>query len=179
MNNGADEFETSNPNNAGCLYPIVGYASNNIQGPVAPQLVNPNEFDFRPKPGSEYALNGVGAYLVNDSYYWIPGRQSNKASFSIPKNGGILRYRCYGNEKYIELIWKFGYKSLFHVGSIYNDKYVLIAQKEFIGKRNIWRLEGVNMKIGFYYWSIDAVIGKDLVHNGTIWTFYLTDACLQ
>eukprot|EP01084_Bolivina_argentea_P213654 362792_1 len=180
-NNGADEFaiEINGTDSNGCLYPIVGYAYNNIQGPVAQQLVNPNEFDFRPKPGSEYALNGVGAYLVNDSYYWIPGRQKDKASFPIPKNGGVLKYRCYEKEKYIELIWKFGYKSLFHIGRIYSHKHTLLAQKEFFGEKNIWRLEGANLKDGFYYWSIDAVVGKDLVHNGTIWTFYLTDECLQ
>eukprot|EP01084_Bolivina_argentea_P213651 362785_1 len=180
MNNGADTFTTNVSN--GCIYPIVGYASNNIQGPVQPQLINPIQFDFRPKSNSQYAINGIGPYLINNSYYWIPGRQTNKPSFPIPNHNKILKYQCnahYENEKYIELMWRIGYKSKFHIGKIFNGEMKLIQRKEFKhNKENIWKLTKDMLNPGAYYWSIQSVVMQNVNYTGELWRFRLVDQCL-
>eukprot|EP01084_Bolivina_argentea_P213649 362783_1 len=190
MNNGADSFMINGSNN-GCLYPIVGYASNNIQGLVEPQLIDANNFDFRPKPGSDYAKQYIGPYLINDTYYWIPGRKSDETSFPIPKHNGILKYRCDCDDddcKYIELIWRMGYKSSFHIGKIFDSKYNMIEKREFVGKQNIWKIKIRNDVVSnayddtrytYFYWSVDSVMDDtQIVYKGQLWKFLLTDECI-
>ena len=180
MNNGADEFMVNGSNN-GCLYPIVGYASNNIQGPVEPQLIDPNNFDFRPKPGSDYDKQYVGPYLSNDTFYWIPGRKTNQPSFPIPRDGGILRLRCDGDDgKYFELMWRMGYESRYHIGWIWDDKGGLIEKKEFFEKRNIWKIRHVDVlnNFGLYYWRVDSIVDNNTKYEGNRWKFLLIDECV-
>jgi len=89
-------------------YPIPGDHSHNFNGYISgssavDQLRDPNNCDFRPKQGSEIidtgkVIPGVtdsfqgnapdqGAYEFGDTNYWIPGRQTERASAPVPPNG--------------------------------------------------------------------------------------------
>ena len=73
-------------------------------------LVDPENYDFRPKPDTEMTIDDegnfigpyspmIGSHLMDpmdftSSYegnYWIPGHRSNKASFPIPPHKAAIR----------------------------------------------------------------------------------------
>lgn len=51
------------------------------------QLVNVAGRDFRPKPGSDFDMAGVGPYSADGSDYWIPGQRLHGASHPVPVDG--------------------------------------------------------------------------------------------
>ena len=62
------------------LYPMSGILVGNVIGDVREQLMDPDNMDFRPRPGSLYIKNNVGPYKYEDTKtrYWIPGRLQYK-----------------------------------------------------------------------------------------------------
>lgn len=62
------------------LYPISGILVGNVIGDVREQLMDPDNMDFRPRPGSLYIENNVGPYNYEETKarYWIPGRREYK-----------------------------------------------------------------------------------------------------
>ena len=69
------------------MQPLV---SGNSAGVLFEELRDPANLDFRPKAGSIWAQTGVGAYDAADAgtgEYWIPGRQTYRASRPIPDDG--------------------------------------------------------------------------------------------
>ena len=53
---------------------------------VCPQLRDPHNLDFRPRPGSVWADKHIGAYepVVAGEHYWIAGRQEWRPSTPVP-----------------------------------------------------------------------------------------------
>ena len=62
-------------------------------------LVDPDNSDFRPKPGSSLVATGklIGPYETKyasgTGHYFIPGRQEFLASYPIPHDGSIVNTR--------------------------------------------------------------------------------------
>ena len=66
-------------------------------------LVDPDNFDFRPKMNNalmntDNSYSGpyspyIGSLNTSDDlkHYWIPGRKERKASFPVPKDGSTIR----------------------------------------------------------------------------------------
>ncbi len=65
----------------------VAASSRNSAGGVREQLRDPDNLDFRPRPGSVWERMGIGAYDVDAHMYWIPGRQEWRASTPVPPDG--------------------------------------------------------------------------------------------
>ena len=63
---------------------------------VKDQMVDTNNYDFRPVQGGAFITPDggeiIGAYTNGESSltYWIPGRKLYKASFPIPKDGATV-----------------------------------------------------------------------------------------
>eukprot|EP01084_Bolivina_argentea_P035965 66571_1 len=172
MNNGADSFSNPNAASNGCVYPLVGNASNNIAGRVEDQLVNPQQFDFRPKPNSIYAMNNVGAYYANSTFYWIPGRKEEIPSFPIPKNEGNIMW--HSNGKYVELIWRNAYKYKYHIANLFdsfNGTLRTLQSRKFYDGDNIWKI--YMSENGTYLWRIDVLDHSDKIKKGDVWSFRL------
>ena len=170
-NNGAQNFSVDNDSSDGCLYPLVGIAMNNIKGSVYGQLRDPDNFDFRPIPGSDYAVKGVGAYFVNDSFYWIPGRQGNMATFPIPKNYAIdVKY-----DKNVALIWRNAFLSNGHILRLYenecNSNSIMVDRKEFEGKNNVHELRKSLKRNTTYCWTVDVISDFDVMNSPKKWYF--------
>lgn len=76
----------------GKLYPLAGsVVEYNVIRNVRNQLVDPDNFDFRPQPNSTYLQHNVGPYGYDRqmTHYWIPGRQLYKASTPVPPDKGV------------------------------------------------------------------------------------------
>ena len=74
----------------GRRYPLAGKDVRfNKEGDVRREVVDADNFDFRPRKGSRYNEDMVGPYRYDPSskYYWIPGRQLYKASTPVPPDG--------------------------------------------------------------------------------------------
>ena len=62
------------------LYNMSGILVGNVIGNVRQQLMDPDNMDFRPQPGSLYIKDSVGPYNYQETKtkYWIPGRRKYK-----------------------------------------------------------------------------------------------------
>ena len=72
--------------------PLPGVASDNVQTNIREAVIDEDNHDFRPRKNSTFLqYGGVGPYLSPSTdrwtQYWIPGRQSYKASTPIPPDG--------------------------------------------------------------------------------------------
>lgn len=178
-------------NNKGEIIPIHGVHDHNWVGlelgkDVKDQLRDPDNFDFRPKSGSELIDRGmvvagvtdgymgdapdIGAYEFGDVNYWIPGRQMSGASFPIPLNGGKT------HTSLVDLIWLEGYKAGSHDVYFGSSKDVVeIASKSspaFKGNQTSNIFNPAKLEAGkTYYWRIDAVLLDSKVVKGKVWKF--------
>ncbi|GAG17640.1 unnamed protein product, partial [marine sediment metagenome] len=119
---------------SGGLSDVPGTKSNNWEGDLATQLIDPDNFDFRLKAGSElidagYVISGItdgyngsapdiGAYEYGDPNYWIPGYQAEGASTPIPPDGTTAP------SVDADLMWLGGYKGIsydVYFGTDYNS----------------------------------------------------------
>ena len=71
--------------------PLPGHAYNNIQSIIRDEVMDADNYDFRPRKNSTFfKYGGVGPYEATTQrmkYYWIPGKQWPKASSPIPPDG--------------------------------------------------------------------------------------------
>ena len=71
--------------------PLPGLPSDNVQTNVREEVMDVENLDFRPRKNSTFLkYGGVGPYVPTGdrwTQYWIPGRQSYKASTPIPPDG--------------------------------------------------------------------------------------------
>jgi hypothetical protein len=174
-------------------YPIPGVHSHNWNGyeqngkAVKEFLVDPDNYDFRPKPDAPVVDAGIeipgitdgylgdapdiGAYEFGDSVYWIPGYQTQKASFAIPANGAsnVSPYR--------DLIFLHGYKS--KTADVYLGKAreeVANAQygsNTYLGRKYIRNIV-TNLKLegnSTYSWRVDAIDSIGNITIGDVWEF--------
>jgi hypothetical protein len=165
--------------------PLPGPSSNNFTGNVWSHVTDPENLDFRPKPGSELVDAGVelpgitdgyqgaapdiGPYEYGDSSYWIPGYQAGYCSKPVPADGAAIRY----TER--DLIWLEGYRSMSSEVYFGTDSAgVAGAGREsnaFQGNRihNIYQPDRLQRGMT-YYWRVDAV-REDGITKGRVWSF--------
>lgn len=148
--------------------------SNNFVGGKLP-LIDPENCDFRPSPGSPLIAEGkapdIGAYESDDDDYWIPGHRT--AATSHP----IIPDLATGIRLDADLIWLPGYES------VSNDIFFGTSReavesagrdcREFQGNQrgNVFRPGALSGDTS-YYWRIDAVGEGSQVVKGPVWSFH-------
>lgn len=169
-NNGASCMEDKNNKKK------VGIRHNNIVGPVETQLRDPRNLDFRPKPDSKYEGQFIGPYRVNDTSYWIPGRQSHIASHPIPPHD------AWNVPIDTDLIWMEGFHSISH--RIFHGKEAHVVNNACNGNNDqCFRASfslGNNILFSnhhfirqpntTYFWRVDTVYSDHIMH-GPLWNF--------
>merc|ERR1711872_561090 len=145
------------------------YVSKSVQN----EMVDISVHDFRPIPGGKLTAGSVtiGAYEVNPSRYWIPGRQLYKASYPIPSDGAEVKTRS-------DVMCRTGYladQHHFYLGEsadqvteaeLNDSEY----QLSLAGQDNVFKLPEGLVKNKPYYWRVDAQRGGD-VFKGDVWQF--------
>jgi len=172
--------------------PLPGKHSHNWSGydtgtRARDQLRDPDNFDFRPKLGSDlidagYVIPGVtddylgsapdiGAYEYGDPNYWIPGCKFKKASCPIPP------YAATNVKLDADLMWLGGYKAVSH--DVYfgtSESAVANATRQSSEYKssqtnNIFDPCTLNNDT-WYYWRIDALDANGNVKtHGDTWSF--------
>jgi hypothetical protein len=156
--------------------PFPGKQYNNwigvLQNP--PQKLNtllrdPQNLDFRPKPGSVLETKGIGAYKAQVESYWIPGRKVSTASMPIPPNGSKTV------KAEATLFWLDAYKSARQRLYFGTDRTAIAnASTNSLVHRGVKQKNHYtpkNLESGStYFWRIDSVRDGKTV-KGPIWTF--------
>jgi len=136
------------------------------------EMVDTFVHDFRPVPGGNLTKGRetIGAYEVNITKYWIPGRQLYKTSYPIPPDASSVEPRQ-------DLICQVGYQAdqhHFYLGA--SQKKVAHAESD-ADEYQYTLLDGDNifplpkLMIGkTYYWRVDAQRGGN-VYRGDVWSF--------
>ena len=178
--------------------PILAIRKNNTWGDPTSLLMDPANFDFRPKKDSALidagynitandvawkntAIEGsnnvigagvdIGPYEFGDINYWIPGYQFKHASTPIPKDRADQMPL---NRDLMYLIGYGGEKAQIFFGSSATDMNLVATQDD---PNNIVNLEkeGVNLLTGTtYYWRVDTVRTVNNVletTQGPVWQF--------
>ena len=191
-NNAADNFTDD---------PIPGTASHNFIGQYEPKnliqlLRDPYNFDFRPRADAvelidqgtpvTCSVNGqtidvtdgflgiapdIGAYEYGDTVYWIPGRQSIRASFPIPADGAN------SIPNYSDLMFLYGYMS--EQADIYLGKdYAEVSNADktsptYLTTKTISNIvSGLDLDANTtYYWRVDAIAEDGSITIGDTWSF--------
>lgn len=122
----------------------------------------------------------LGAYEYGDTYYWIPGRQLDGASFPIPPN----------DAKYVksdaDLMWLEGRRAV--ASDVYfgtNRARVAKADKsstEYMGRftdSNICAPKGGLEKDKTYYWRVDTTNVDGSMITGAVWSFRPGDGAYE
>ena len=172
-------------------YPIPGVHSNNWQGDIRTQLRDPDNWDFRPKPGAEiidagYIIPGItdgylgsapdiGPYEYGAISYWIPGRREMKASTPIPPNGAK------NVKKDADLMWLEGYKAVSHDVYFGTDRDAVAKadhnSKEYKGNQTNNIFDPGPLEPGkTYYWRIDVITESGTIIKGDVWSFTVENA---
>ena len=159
---------------------IPGNFTNNINGDVRSILRDPDNFDFRPKQGSDLVTKGIGPYgqesMKHGGVYWIPGRQQMVASMPIPPSGTTTA-KCD-----TDLMWLAGYDADNHDLYLGTDKSAVSSANstshsnnvhyfsELKVPTNVVEIDKYRIKPGtVYYWRVDAR-GATL-NIGHVWEF--------
>jgi len=146
---------------------------------LAGELRDPENLDFRPRPGSALVDGGVaiegisgeyigkapdiGAYESGARCYWIPGRQTACASTPIPCDGSrTARIDA-------DLMFLGGYKAARHV-VYFGEKPDKLSRKAVLTTSNIFSPGKLNPGKK-YYWRVDAVGPDGKVTVGAVWRF--------
>jgi len=141
---------------------------------VVANLVDFSNLDFRPKEGSAYAKAEAGPYRagLDAGEYWIPGRQTPRASRPIPANGAKI------HAPRDSLIFLQGFEADGH------DIYFSAHSGEVTrrsSKALLDRLEGSSNMVALpsdliagtkYYWAVDTKTGNEVI-SGDLWSFTL------
>ena len=169
--------------------PIPGILATNRNGldgiDVKADLVDPENFDFRPKNTKDVVDAGthfeqylgeivgdtpdIGAYEYGAKNYWIPGRKFAKASRPIPSDKSVSK-----NTK-VELMWLGAYKADKHEVYFSSSKNEVVeatkTSKAYQGEfqDNIVEISKAKPQ-GTYYWRVDAYVDGNLL-PGDVWEF--------
>ena len=144
---------------------------------VKEQMIDTDNFDFRPVPGGAFITPDggeiIGAYTGGESSltYWIPGRKLYKASFPIPKDGATV------SSERGDVICQTGYLADEHdlyFGDNFDDvdsatKNDAAYQMTLNGNDNIFALPSIESGKE-YFWRVDALRG-DNAYKGDVWSF--------
>ena len=84
-------WQILNPDGTRAVWPIQGSTiDNNLFDVDYNELVHDAEhLDFRPVRNSAADTSKVGPYTRSSKFYWIPGRQEEKASEPVPPTGSV------------------------------------------------------------------------------------------
>lgn len=163
----------------GAVYDVQAEVKiNNVFGRVVTnELMDPHNNDFRPQKGSETAEKQAGAYEYNSNlrYYWIPGRQTYKASSSVPPdNSTTVRA-----SKRDALMWLPGLNCNRH--SVYfakvNPDNESVDDPHFVfletttGENNVVYLDPRLEQRRTYKWRVDETCEGGKKYTGDVWTF--------
>lgn len=165
--------------------PLPGIHSNNFVGDVRTQLRDADNWDFRPRQGSELIDAGlptedveaaflgrapdIGPYEFGDENYWIPGRKFPRASTPVPPDGTTTAKTT------ADLMWLGAYRAAAHDVYFGHDRNAVAeadrGTHEYQGNRttNIFQPKNLQQKTA-YYWRVDAVTDSGAI-RGDVWTF--------
>jgi len=188
-NNAADAIV---PSSWICGDPIPGTHDHNWNGcwngkSIKDQLRDPDNWDFRPRAGSDLVDAGkvipgitdgyigkapdIGAYEYGDPNYWIPGRKWPKASTPIPPDGSITV------KPDADLMWLGGLRAISHDVYFGQSKDAVAnanhASDEYKVQQTNNIFEPGLLKPNItYYWRIDALDAAGNVKTyGDVWSF--------
>jgi len=164
------------------LYSLAGgVVKYNVISNVSEQLVDPENFDFRPLSNSTYLQHNAGPYSYDPemTHYWIPGRQLYKASTPVPPDNSV---KVNPSRRDI-LMWLNGYEASVHL--VYfgtNKERVRSAtpnSPEYRGSvgngGNVFHLK-INLDPKTeYFWRVDAEVSPSGVYLGDVWSFTTAD----
>ena len=164
------------------LYPLAGRAVKyNVIANVSDQLVDPENFDFRPLPDSLYIQNNVGPYSYNPemTHYWIPGRQLYKTCTPVPPDNSTN----IKPDRRDTLMWLNGYgASVHHVyfgTSRDGVKRATSSSPEYRGEvgngGNVFYLKISLDPNTEYFWRVDAEVSSSGLYGGDVWSFTTAD----
>ena len=80
------------------------------------QMIDVLNMDFRPRIGGAFDQEDmIGAYVKNDSRYWIPGRKLFKTSNPIPKDGATILAASNRNDVICQTAFKGLNSEMYHL----------------------------------------------------------------
>ncbi len=161
------------------FWPLAGIVvKDNVFGNVRDEIMDADNFDFRPKSESQYNHQNAGPYTyqAKRASYWIPGRKMYKACTPVPPNGSKTVLAANRDA----VMWLNAQNARSH--DVYfgidrevvknADKTSSVYLKSTGSKtRNIVYLDGKLEDKKTYYWRVDAVISKDIIYKGDVWSF--------
>jgi hypothetical protein len=181
-NNAADKFTT---------WPIPGTASHNYNANVETNsmhdlLRDPDNLDFRPKPGAVLVDAGtnvagvtdgylgaapdIGAYELGETSYFIPGRIWPKASRPVPPDHAT------DVKADADLMWLQGMGAVSHNIHLGTSTESLVLQTN--QQNNVF--EPGELPAGSeWFWRVDAVKSGGGVVTGAVWSFKVESAILS
>lgn len=166
----------------GKLYPLAGsLIKYNVMGDVRDQLVDPDNFDFRPQPNSTYLQHNVGPYRYERkmTHYWIPGRQLYKTSTPVPPDNSMEVKPARRDA----LMWLNGYGASVHFVYLGTSKAAVSRatrdSPEYRGSildgGNVFYLRTLVEPNTKYFWRVDAEVSPTQVYRGDVWSFTTGD----
>ena len=172
--------------------PVPGICDHNWNGyetgkGISTQLRDPDNLDFRPKPGAQIIDAGtttpgdsdsylgeapdIGAYEYGCDHYWIGGRRRRQASTPVPPD------RAGNVKRDAGLMWLEAYKAASHNVFFGTDCLAVTNADddapEFMGNQtnNIYD-PGILAPNTTCYWRIDALdAGGNAKSHGNVWSF--------
>jgi hypothetical protein len=123
----------------------------------------------------------LGAYELDDPFYWIPGYKTARASFAIPRNE-LVDAKAKFVSGDVSLIWRDGYQAASHnvylastkseiESIVVGDSDSVLYKGNFVaGEANIYQASSV-LAPASYYWRVDAVQVDGTVIQGDTWKF--------
>jgi hypothetical protein len=186
-NNAADKFTA---------WPIPGTADHNYNAQVQPDsmhalLRDPDNLDFRPRPGSALVDAGVpvstqegidvtagfvgaapdqGAYEFGDTNYFIPGRIWPQASRPVPPSGAA------GVKADADLMWLQGMDAASH--NIYTGSSAESLGLQTNQQGNIFD-PGELTPGSDRFWRVDTVLAGGGIVTGEVWSFRVESGILS
>lgn len=158
-------------------YPLAGrVVEDNIIGKVRGQLMDANNWDFRPSAGSKYIPNNVGPYKYDPGLnsYWIPGRQLYKTSTPVPLDSSTTVKPNRDALMWLNALGAHTHHVYFGQNltkvteaSIKDPEYKATIQDD----ANVYFLKEKLKPEGQYYWRVDAEISEQQIYRGDVWSF--------
>jgi hypothetical protein len=157
-------------------YPLAGrVVQGNIIGKVRGQLMDADNYDFRPNADSKYIPN-VGPYKYDPSanQYWIPGRQSYVTTTPIPPDSSTSV-----KPNRDALMWLNALGA--HTHHVYfGEDLTKVTEASLNAPEfkatinddgNVYYLKEKLKPASKYYWRVDAQISQQEIHKGDVWSF--------
>ena len=144
---------------------------------IEEELMDAENFDFRPVEGSTVATKNLGPYDYKKGakQYWIPGAQSYKALFPVPPNES----ETVRADRRDALMWlqALGCEDQhIHFGPDKKTVKDAPVKRAFKGDKvpcgeNVY-YHGQTLAPGTsYYWRVDSKMSDGSIYKGDVWTF--------